>query len=184
MAPNTQVLASSATSLLLLLWVRYMRFRTFLVVVALPALLYGLRAERTRALGSLKEKTVVVTGASSGLGKAIAIEAARRGATKIILVARSVDKLRVVAEIIGQERAVVLPVDVSDAAALRAAFASLDGIDLLVNNAGMGEWKHTEDTSSEEALQMIAVPCGLSGSKPAMKLSLLPLYGSHLPSCP
>jgi NAD(P)-dependent dehydrogenase (short-subunit alcohol dehydrogenase family) len=149
-----------------LIALRWIPFGAFVGVVVVPAFLYAMLAETTKPL-RLEGKTVLVTGASSGLGKALAIESARRGAAKIILVARTETALVAVAKEVetagkGNTKSVVLPVDVSDFAALRPALVKVlaehDGVDLLINNAGAGAWKHTEETTPEEAAQMMAVP--------------------------
>jgi 2-deoxy-D-gluconate 3-dehydrogenase len=90
---------------------------------------------------SLQGRTALVTGASRGIGRAIAQAYAQAGAD-VALLARDEDRLREVAadvEAAGR-RAVVLPTDVTDAEAIRAAVAaateSLGPIGVLVNNAG------------------------------------------------
>lgn len=88
---------------------------------------------------SLKDKVVVITGASSGIGKALAIDALSRGA-KIAVCARNEAKLR---EAIGIENTNILyaAVDVSkDADCQRFMEATLKKwgkIDVLINNAGI-----------------------------------------------
>jgi NAD(P)-dependent dehydrogenase (short-subunit alcohol dehydrogenase family) len=90
---------------------------------------------------SLVGKSCVVTGASRGLGKAIALAFAEQGAD-VVLAARSVPDLESLrAEIEGQgRRAVVAPTDVTDVAQLRAlaetAVARFGKLDVWVNNAG------------------------------------------------
>ena len=93
---------------------------------------------------SLTGKSALVTGASRGIGQAIALGLAGAGAD-IVLAARSVDRLEAVArdiEAIGK-RAWTLPMDVSDTQAIDAAFSSIDarGLtpSLLINNAGLEE---------------------------------------------
>jgi short-subunit dehydrogenase len=88
--------------------------------------------------------TALVTGASKGLGKAFAEELAARG-MNLVLVARSGDALRAVAEDLGARygvHAVALSADLADpgAAALVGDELTRRGIevDLLVNNAGLG----------------------------------------------
>lgn len=91
----------------------------------------------------IQGKTAIVTGATSGIGRAIAVELARAGAN-LVLLARREDRLRqLVAEIaaIGRE-AEAVPGDVTDPAArqraVEAAAARFGGLDILVNNAGIG----------------------------------------------
>ncbi len=111
----------------------------------------------------LRGKTVLVTGASQGLGAAIARAMARRGA-EVLLLARGEEKLREVATGIEASggRARVYPVDLSD---LEAVVATTDAIkaegtipDVIVNNAGIGRWLFIEETSLEEMTADMAVP--------------------------
>ncbi|HEY0641374.1 MAG TPA: SDR family oxidoreductase [Pseudonocardiaceae bacterium] len=77
----------------------------------------------------------VVTGASSGIGAATARRLARDGFT-VLLAARRADRLAALAGELGGR---ALPVDVTDADAVRALAAAVDECDVLVNNAG-GAW--------------------------------------------
>jgi len=91
----------------------------------------------------LTGKHVLVTGASSGIGRAIARALAREGA-KLAIAARRAEALQALADEISAEggSAVVLAADLSkrgEAEELgRRAAIALDGIDVLVNNAGVG----------------------------------------------
>ena len=91
----------------------------------------------------LKGARVIVTGASSGIGRATALEFARRGA-RLALAARSETALHEVATEIRQRggEAVVIPTDVTMAAQVermtKETIRALGGIDVLVNNAGVG----------------------------------------------
>lgn len=84
-------------------------------------------------MNTLQDKLALVTGASAGIGAAIARSLAGAGA-QVLLAARRRDRLEALASEIGA--AEVLELDVRDAAAVEAA---LDGrpIEVLVNNAGM-----------------------------------------------
>src|SRR5579872_4453690 len=91
---------------------------------------------------TLNGRVAVVTGASQGIGRACALELAKRGAT-VALVARNQQKLEEVAAAISASngRARVTPVDIENEDQIKAAFktiiADLGKIDILVNNAGI-----------------------------------------------
>jgi len=90
----------------------------------------------------MKDKVVVITGASSGIGKALAFEFAARGA-KIVLSARNEEKLIEIASALKKDGIEVLTVktDVSDESECRnlidKAVAGFGRIDVLINNAGI-----------------------------------------------
>lgn len=93
---------------------------------------------------SAKNKVIIVTGASAGLGHSLAIEAGNRGA-KVALLARRTRVLEEVRDKItaaGGE-ALVLPVDLREPAAISNAFRQIlsfwSRIDVLFNNAGVVE---------------------------------------------
>ena len=101
-----------------------------------------LRARRSRPGGGLAGRTVVITGASSGIGRAAALAAAQAGAVPL-LVARSADKLDELRQeiVTAGGEAGVYPCDITDAEAVDATVKQMiadhpDGIDFLVNNAG------------------------------------------------
>lgn len=77
-------------------------------------------------------KSIIITGASSGIGRVTAEHFFTQG-WRVGLIARRADKL---AEI-KHEHAVLLPCDVTDEAAVDAAFDSFGHLDVLFNNAGM-----------------------------------------------
>ena len=87
-------------------------------------------------------KVVAITGASSGIGEATALELAARGAA-VVLGARRTDRLKAVAERINASggRAEVLPVDVTRRADLDQLVATaverFERLDVLVSNAGI-----------------------------------------------
>lgn len=89
------------------------------------------------------DKTVMITGASSGIGRGLAVELSRRGA-RVGLIARRADLLaELVSEIENANgKAIALPADVMDAASLNAAATQLRNafgpIDVLIANAGVG----------------------------------------------
>jgi len=79
---------------------------------------------------SIADKTVLITGASRGIGQALTDEALRRGARRVYAAAR-----RPAAH--PDERVTPLRMDVTDAAQIRAAAGRIGSLDFLVNNAGL-----------------------------------------------
>lgn len=110
----------------------------------------------------IKDRRAIVTGASSGIGRAMALELAGQGAG-VVLVARREDRLREVADQI-----VALPVkvpvalvvgDITDPAvrqqAIDAARSKLGGLDILVNNAGIGATGFFEDADPQRVRRVM-----------------------------
>ena len=100
-----------------------------------------LKARRKREGGMLAGRTVVVTGASSGIGREVAIKVAERGGIPLLLARRTEELEKVRAEIEERGgRAAVYSVDLTSEesieACVKAMLADHDGIDMLVNNAG------------------------------------------------
>lgn len=112
---------------------------------------------------NLNSKLVVVTGASSGIGEAVALEAAQKGA-RLVLVARDENRLAAVASRIQKAggEAGVFPADLSDPKAVEHMAAQvrrqMGATDVLVNNAGAGKWLYLDETSAETAQSMLALP--------------------------
>ncbi|WP_338079871.1 oxidoreductase [Antrihabitans stalactiti] len=80
-------------------------------------------------------RTFIVTGANSGLGEVAARALVGAGAT-VVLACRNTDKADTVARSIGT-RAVVAHLDLSDLSSVRKFAASVDSVDVLINNAGV-----------------------------------------------
>ncbi|CAM2929042.1 oxidoreductase [Prescottella defluvii] len=89
----------------------------------------------TRDIVDQRGRTFVVTGANSGLGAEAAKALARAGA-HVVLACRDVDKGRAVAAGLG-ENAEVRKLDLADLASVQEFAASIDSLDVLVNNAGV-----------------------------------------------
>jgi short-subunit dehydrogenase len=113
-------------------------------------------------LTSYKGKTAVVTGASSGIGRALALRLAREGA-RVALVARRETELRAVAAEIESRggQALVLLCDVAERAqvfaAAEQALQQFGAVDLLVNNAGYGHHRPFLDWDLDDMERMLRV---------------------------
>ncbi len=111
----------------------------------------------------LTGRTALVTGASRGIGRAIALSLAEAGAAVAVNYReRAVDALSVVADIQARGgRAVAVGTDVSDGAAVTAMVervtSELGPVDVLVNNAGIAIIRGIDDLSEEEFDTTIAV---------------------------
>ncbi|NDJ35618.1 MAG: SDR family oxidoreductase [Chloroflexi bacterium] len=100
----------------------------------------------------LKDKIAIVTGASRGIGAAIARGYASEGA-RVVLAARTLPDLQAVAAEINEAGGEALPIetDVTDEDAVKNMVAQtvtqFGGVDILVNNAGGAMWKPVWATS-------------------------------------
>jgi NADP-dependent 3-hydroxy acid dehydrogenase YdfG len=107
----------------------------------------------------LRDTVALVTGASSGIGEATALELSRLGAA-VALVARRADRLREVAGRIG-DGALVIEADVTDqpqaATAVQRAVAEFGRLDTLINNAGVMLLGPIENAPLEEWQRMVNV---------------------------
>ncbi|RMF66287.1 MAG: SDR family oxidoreductase [Calditrichaeota bacterium] len=108
----------------------------------------------------IKEKTVLITGASSGIGAEFAKLLAEKGA-HLILTARSEDKLKELAGTLQEAfsvRARVLPADLSRPEAPARLFQQVkdtgEQVDVVINNAGFGKWGRFDSVDLETYLQM------------------------------
>src|SRR5919198_572387 len=127
-------------------------------------------AERTKGLRGLKDKNVLVTGGSSGIGQAIAVRFAEYGANVAINYLRqpkeakdTEDQVHACITKVQQEgvQDVLVQGDVSNeddvVQMVGAAVDGLGGLDVLVNNAGIQISRPTEELSSEDFDKVLAV---------------------------
>jgi NAD(P)-dependent dehydrogenase (short-subunit alcohol dehydrogenase family) len=140
----------------------------------------------------LKNAVVVITGGSSGIGHASALEFARRGA-RVVIASRSGEALaRVLREIRGfgvrdsgmgerSAEALAVPADVSQwegvERIVRETLARFGRIDVWVNNAAVAEWAFIEEMSPDEMRRVIDV--NLLGPMYAVRAALPHLKRSH-----
>lgn len=134
---------------------------------------------------TLKDRVAVVTGASRGIGRAIALELARRGASVVVNYQKSAQAAEEVVRQIEAEggKAVVFRADVSNflqaQGLIKFAQDTFGGIDILVNNAGI-----TRDTlvmmMSEDdwdVVQATNLKSTFNCSKAAVKIMMRKRYG-------
>jgi len=112
-----------------------------------------------------KGKWALVTGASAGIGRALAEELAR-GGTNLVLTARREDRLRKLAQELSANhriQAEIFVANLTQTAAPEAIFQYTQEkgrvIDLLVNNAGFGQYGALHLTETDRLLQMVQVNC-------------------------
>src|SRR5262245_51337896 len=107
----------------------------------------------------IRGRRLLITGASSGIGRSLAEQAAREGA-RVALVARSADRLNALADQLHSQGAdaLALPADVTHEEDRQRLLDTVTerwgGLDVLINNAGIGSWAHFAD-SSEAILRQI-----------------------------
>ena len=110
----------------------------------------------------IKDSRAIVTGASSGIGRAIALELARQGA-RVVAVARREERLVELAREIGEFGGLVETVagDITEEAtrqkAIDVAQTRFGGLDVLVNNAGVGVAGTFEEADAQRARTVMEV---------------------------
>jgi short-subunit dehydrogenase len=110
---------------------------------------------------SLEDKTVLVTGASSGIGEAFARQFAQMG-LDLILTARSGPKLNKIADELRNKYSVKVKVIIADLTIpsapkelAREIWESKLQVDILVNNAGFGKWANFLDEDMQTYSEMV-----------------------------
>lgn len=117
------------------------------------------------AIGTLDGDTAIITGSSSGIGRATAHRLAQEGAN-VVLAARRGDRLETLAQTLESEydvTAVSVPTDVTDEEAVRAlvdtTIERFDSLDVVVSNAGLARGRDTESMTTDDYRTMMDVNC-------------------------
>jgi short-subunit dehydrogenase len=104
--------------------------------------------------------TVLITGASRGIGAATAKAFAAEGA-RVVLTARSLEKLNELVQSIGENRAMAVSADITDPLQVESLIARAEKrfgcIDILVNNAGVGLVSNVQDISADDLQTVFSV---------------------------
>ncbi|XP_038058817.1 retinol dehydrogenase 12-like [Patiria miniata] len=134
-----------------------------IIIIATLAVLYFRHYKKhiasrryCRSNASLEGKTVVITGANSGIGKVTALDLARRGA-RVILACRNLQKAEDAAKEIktrtGNSEVVVRHLDLARLQSVREFARKINEeekkLDILINNAGIPEFGHEGDVTKD-----------------------------------
>ena len=112
---------------------------------------------------NLKNKTVLVTGSSRGIGKAIALAFSRAGCNVALNASKSIARLEETKTLLEQENIPVLAhlADVSDYESCKTLFGEIEkkfgSVDILVNNAGISHIGHFTDMTPAEWQRVLSV---------------------------
>jgi len=110
----------------------------------------------------LNDKVVIITGASSGIGRSLAFAFARRGA-RVVLVGRNIERLEAVRREIEPYTGdvLVIPADICDEAQVQAlvnrTLDTFGRVDVLVNNAGISSGGRLQDQNPQRIEQLLRV---------------------------
>ncbi len=111
-------------------------------------------------LEAWKDKVALVTGASSGIGRAVA-QALSQGGMRVVGCARSIDKLHALRDELGPESFLPIKVDLRDEGSILSMFDQIrsawGGVDVLINNAGLGHKTALMDGDTEQWREMLDV---------------------------
>ncbi len=102
-------------------------------------------------------KTIIITGANSGIGKEATLQLAQTG-HQVLMLSRDSEKSRIaqqeIVEATGNQNVVLIPVDLAETASIRQAVAEIQAnypkIDVLINNAGIYKVKRAENSNGIE----------------------------------
>ncbi len=105
---------------------------------------------------SLEGKTIMVTGASSGIGRGIAITCSKMGA-KVIINGRNITKLQETCSLMVDDSATIVSGDLTDAETLKSIVEALPKLDGLVHCAGLGQRLPCKDVESNKVDEVMNI---------------------------
>jgi NAD(P)-dependent dehydrogenase (short-subunit alcohol dehydrogenase family) len=117
---------------------------------------------------NINDKTILITGANRGIGRALVDEALRRGAKRVYAGTRAPLPY-------SDERVVPLTLDVTDATQIRAAAEAIESLDVLINNAGLDIYCDLSDRATLDRLLAV----NLFGTYSVTQAVLPSLVRSH-----
>lgn len=140
---------------------------------------------------SLQGKTVLVTGASSGIGRAIATACSRMGAT-IVATGRNVQKLAITNEALEGEESLVIPADLTNAEDIKNLAAQAPKLDGIVHCAGIGHrmpaklltTAEVERVMNSNFMSAVSLQTELMNAKKLNKASSVVFVASAAPQMP
>jgi len=104
----------------------------------------------------LRNKTVLITGSSDGLGKQLAIELSKLG-SKIVLHGRNEEKVKgVLGQLEGDGHSYII-CDFKNPEDIQEKFSKIESLDILVNNTGVWDERHTVEIETEKIIEMVNV---------------------------
>ncbi len=108
----------------------------------------------------LEGKVILITGASSGIGRSVAVEASKAGAKECILVGRSEDKLVETASLIGNEtKSTIIVCDVTDYDSINTLVDKCPIIDGAILNAGVNKMRPISFVNENDFEMIFDVNC-------------------------
>ena len=140
---------------------------------------------------SLHGKTILVTGASSGIGRAIATACSRMGAT-IVATGRNIQKLEITKEAIEGEENLVIPADLTKADDIKDLAAQTPKLDGIVHCAGIGHRMpakllttvEVERVMNSNFISAVSLQTELMSAKKLNKASSIVFVASAAPKMP
>lgn len=109
---------------------------------------------------SLEGKTILITGASSGIGRATAIECSRMGASRCLLVARNADALNETTSLLENDcESIVLKCDLTDFNSVENIVKDLPVLDGVVCNAGINKMQLVQFYTEKDINNIFSVNC-------------------------